>query len=101
MITKYTILPEDYEEGDTIEYTTIQDSTISNAMLFDNETEDFSFEPFTIRIYFEWYEGEDELMDDETDTAIGTGEELTFTINANISFEQVIEEEVEEIIETP
>ena len=102
IISKYTILPEDYEEGDTIEYTTIQDNTISNTMLFDNNTEDFSFEPFTIRIYFEWYDGEDELMDDEADTAIGTQqEELTFTINANISFEQVIEEEVEETIETP
>ena len=101
MISKYTILPEDYEEGDTIEYTTIQDNTISNTMLFDNETEDFSFEPFTIRIYFEWYDGEDEQMNDEADTTIGTGEELTFTINANISFEQVIEEEVEETIETP
>lgn len=96
MITKYTILPENYEEGDTIEYTTIQDNAISNTMLFDNTIEDFKFEPFTIRIYFEWYEGEDEQMDDEADTIIGTQEEVTFTINANISFEQIIKEEIEE-----
>ena len=101
MITKYTILPDDYEEGDTIEYTTIQNNTISNTLLVDNTIEDFSFDPFTIRIYFEWYDGEDELMDDEDDTAIGNDDEVTFTINANISFEQVIEEEVEETIETP
>ena len=108
MITKYTILPSDYEEGDTLEYTTLQNSTITDDLLYDNETENFNFEPFTLRIYFEWYEDEDELMDDEADTTIGLAayeaaeenEELTFTINANISFEQIIESEsVQEIIE--
>ena len=97
MITKYTILPSDYEEGDTIEYTTLQENTITDDLLFDNETQNFSFEPFTIRIYFEWYEGEDEQMDDETDTEIGiaTADDLSFTINADISFEQIIESEIE------
>lgn len=105
MITKYTILPDDYEEGDTIEYTTLQQSTITDELIYNNETENFSFDPFTIRIYFEWYEGEDELMDDEADTQIGEAsaeDELSFTINANISFEQIIESETEqEINETP
>ena len=97
MITKYTILPNDYEEGDTIEYTTLQENTITNDLLYDNETQNFSFDPFTIRIYFEWYEGENELMNDEADTEIGetaAEDELSFTINANISFEQIIESEV-------
>ena len=55
---------------------------------------------------------ENELMNDEADTAIGLAateaveneEELTFTINANIAFEQIIEseaEETQEINETP
>lgn len=105
MITKYTILPNDYQEGDTIEYTTLQESTITDEIIYDSETENFNFEPFTIRIYFEWYEGEDELMDDEADTEIGeasSNDELSFTINANISFEQIIESETEqEINETP
>ena len=105
MITKYTILPDDYEEGDTIEYTTLQENTITNEIIYDNQTENFNFDPFTIRIYFEWYEGEDELMDDEADTQIGeasSNDELSFTINANISFEQIIESETEqEINETP
>ena len=109
MITKYTILPNDYQEGDTIEYTTLQENTITNELLYNNETENFNFNPFTIRIYFEWYEGEEEQMNDEADTAIGLAsaeaeenEELSFTINANISFEQIIDTEVEEqIIETP
>ena len=101
MITKYTILPNDYEEGDTIEYTTLEGNEITNQLIYDNETENFNFEPFTIRIYFEWYEGEEEQMNDEADTAIGLAsaeenEELSFTINANISFEQIIETEIEE-----
>jgi len=105
MITKYTILPNDYQEGDTIEYTTLQENTITNEIIYDNQTENFNFDPFTIRIYFEWYEGEDELMDDEADTQIGEAsaeDELSLTINANISFEQIIESETEqEINETP
>lgn len=105
MITKYTILPNDYQEGDTIEYTTLQENTITNEIIYDNQTENFNFDPFTIRIYFEWYEGEDELMDDEADTQIGeasSNDELSFTINANISFEQIIKSETEqEINETP
>ena len=44
-------------------------------------------------------------MDDEADTQIGeasSNDELSFTINANISFEQIIESETEqEINETP
>lgn len=105
MITKYAILPADYEEGDTIEYTTLQTNTITNQLIYDNETENFSFDPFTMRIYFEWYEGEEEQMNDEDDTEIGISaaeDELSFTINANISFEQIIESEIEtETNETP
>lgn len=100
IISKYTILPDDYVEGDILEYTTLTENTIENTLLYDNATENFSFSPFTIRVYFEWFEGEDELMDDEADTAIGiqaAEEDLSFTINAYISFEQIIEE----IIETP
>ena len=99
MITKYTILPNDYEEGDTIEYTTLQENIITNNLIYDNETENFNFDPFTVRIYFEWYEGEEEQMNDEADTEIGNKaikEDLSFTINANISFEQIIESETNE-----
>ena len=99
MITKYTILPNDYEEGDTIEYTTLQENIITNNLIYDNETENFNFDPFTVRIYFEWYEGEEEQMNDEADTEFGTKaieEDLSFTINANISFEQIIESETNE-----
>ena len=104
MISKYAILPEDYEEGDTLEYTTIQNNTITNDMIFDKTTDDFQFDVFTIRVYFEWYDGEDELMSNDDDTAIGVAEDATFQISANITFEQIIDEEIEneeEIEETP
>ena len=96
MISRYAILPEDYEEGDTLEYTTIQNNTITNSMLFDNTVEDFEFEAFTIRVYFEWYDGDDEEMDDGDDTAIGLEDDASFSISASIQFEQIIDEEVEE-----
>lgn len=104
MITKYAILPSDYEEGDTIEYTTLQEPTITDDLLYDNETDNFAFDSFTIRIYFEWYEGEDEVMDDEADTVFGIAaaeaaeneEELSFTITASMTFEQITESEVEQ-----
>ena len=46
MITKYAILDEDYEEGDDITYTTLTENTISNEMLFNNNTPNFEFHPF-------------------------------------------------------
>ena len=95
MITKYAILDSNYQDGDSITYETISNNTITNDMLFDNETDNFQFETFTVRIYFEWYDGDDEEMDDEDDTEVGNAaaeDEVTFTINADISFEQIIDE---------
>ena len=51
----------------------------------------------TIRIYFQWFEGENESMNDIADTNAGykaAEEGTTFTINANINFEQFIKESV-------
>ena len=51
--------------------------------------EEFKFEPFTIRVYFEWFDGETATMSDEEDTLIGTQEEnVPLQIKANIKFEQ-------------
>ena len=73
VITKYAILPNNYHEGDLIEYTTLQTNTITNDMIYDLTTQNFRFQPFTIRIYFEWLEGTNESMNDAADTAIGVG----------------------------
>lgn len=102
IVTKYAILDEDYQEGDDITYTTLVNNTITNEMLFNNNTANFAFEPFTVRIYFEWLESEDELMDNEDDTEIGVSaseDDLTFTITANTVFEQIVTPVVNEVEE--
>lgn len=94
MITKYAILDSDYQEGDIIEYTTLRTNTITDELIYDNETNNFSFEPFTVRICFEWFEGQGELMTDSDDTEIGIAaadDDVTFEITADISFEQIID----------
>lgn len=93
--TGYSILDSSYVEEDPVDVVEIIDNTISNTLLFDKVTPDFTFNQFTIRVYFEWYEGENETMDDEADTAVGNTaatEDTTFSMSANISFEQIIEE---------
>ncbi len=94
MITKYAIVPNDYVDGDPLESNLIQNNEITANMLFDNNTPDFSFEPFTIRVYFEWFEGSfegsSETMNDEADT-IAASTNSTLTMTANISFEQIFE----------
>ena len=100
MITKYAILDSSYQEGDIIEYTTLSTNTITDNLLFDNTVANYTFDPFTVRIYFEWFDGENESMNDEDDSLIGAEaaeDDVTFTVNADISFEQIIEvEQVEE-----
>lgn len=92
MITKYALLPENYIEGDTLELITLNGSTITNTFNYDKEIEDFSFKSFTIRVFFEWYEGSEETMTDEDDTYVGgtaATEDTKFQMSANISFEQI------------
>lgn len=92
MITKYAVIDDSYVEGDPLEVNNLIDNNITNTLTFDKNVESFAFKPFTIRLYFEWYEGEGELMNDEIDTEIGklaATENTTFKINANLLFEQV------------
>jgi len=92
-LTGYAILASDYIEGDPVTVENIVDDTISGTLTFDNETPDFAFDTFTVRVYFEWYEGDGETMDDDTDTALGLEAATTgasITLDASISFEQVI-----------
>lgn len=91
MITKYAIIDSTYVEGSQLETITLTNNTITGSLNYDKLTPNFKFTAFTIRVYFEWYEGVDEKMNDAADTAIGnsaatTGE--TFTINTKITFEQ-------------
>ena len=93
MITKYAILDKDYIDGDEITTTNIENNVINGTLDFDKETENYKFEPFTIRVYFEWYEGLDEQMNDEQDSKVGNDASINDTklqIQATINFEQKI-----------
>lgn len=94
MITKYAVIPNDYVDGDNIETVSLTDNKIENTLNYDKNTESFRFEPFTIRVYFEWYEGEAEAMNDVADTSVGNdaaNNNTSFTMNANIAFEQIFQ----------
>lgn len=93
MITKYAILDKDYIDGDEITTTNIENNIINGTLDFDKETENYKFKPFTIRVYFEWYEGLDEQMNDEQDSKVGNDASINDTklqIQATINFEQKI-----------
>lgn len=91
LITDYAILDNNYIEGDQIETIPLEENSINETLLYDNTIDNFKFEPFTVRIYFEWYEGENEQLDDTQDTEIGTkaaNEDTPLEITASINFEQ-------------
>ena len=91
LISKYAILEEGYKETNTITKLDITDNTITGTLTYDNKTKNFSFKPFTIRVYFEWIEGTNESMNDILDTNIGLDAAQNNTklqIAANISFKQ-------------
>lgn len=88
MITKYAILNSTYIEGDEIETQIMTENQINGSL---DITENKTLEPFTVRVYFEWYEGENEQMDDLADSDIGhiaAAEDTALDIKATIHFEQ-------------
>ena len=92
IITKYAILNSNYIEGDKIDTTPILNNNITQDLIYDKTIENFKFEPFTMRIYFEWYEGTDEVMDNTADTEVGkkaANEDIPIDITATINFEQI------------
>lgn len=93
LISKYAILDSNYVEGDSLTTIPITDNQINNLLTYDNSTENFRFEPFKVRIYFEWYEGQDENMNDEADTQIGNEaatNDAKLQIKTTIAFSQII-----------
>ena len=93
LITKYAIINDNNEENPEISTTNITENKITNALYFDNENTAYTFNPFTIRVYFEWFEGETEQMNDEADTKVGieaAQNDTNLQIQASISFEQII-----------
>lgn len=93
MITKYSILDENYQEGDEVETIPLESNQLEGSLTYDNSDPAFQFKPFTIRVYFEWYEGENESMNDEADSQIGSQaaeEDIPLEITSTITFEQEI-----------
>lgn len=91
LISKYAILDENYTEDQNISTTPIENNEIKGTLVYDNITKNFSFKPFTIRIYFEWFEGTNEQMDDLKDTQLATEalkNNTNLQIEASITFTQ-------------
>jgi len=104
IITKYAILDNDYNGTDAITYQNIENNLIKGSLDIDNtnvasdsnEIQEHSFEPFIIRICFEWYEGMGETMGDDSDTLVGSNKENSdLEISAEIKFEQKLSEEID------
>lgn len=90
-ITHYAIIPSG--QGDnSIQKIPYTGSSIENVLKYDNQTSNFKFSPFTVRVYFEWYDGQDNLMDDAADTEVSqkvnNSEDVNFNILASLSFKQ-------------
>jgi len=110
IITKYAILDKDYNDKNAITYNNIENNIINGSLdiesiatnsdeIIASDTDDIKnnkFEPFIIRICFEWYEGENEKMDNEADSLIGSDiENNNLEINAQIKFEQKLASKVQ------
>jgi len=95
MITRYAVLPDDYIEGNSLQFNDLNEGKITDVMRYNTK----EFKKTTLRIYFQWFEGQtetkNETMDDVADTNIGYAaatQDTTFAISANISFEQYLGE---------
>lgn len=90
-ITHYAIIPSGQDDN-SIQKIPYTGSSIENVLKYDNQTSNFKFSPFTVRVYFEWYDGQDNLMDDAADTEVSqkvnNSEDLDFNILASLSFKQ-------------
>ena len=101
LISRYAILKSDFVEENNIEMNDIVDNKITGTLKYKNPAsgsdEVFRFEPFTIRVYFEWYDGETATMSDEMDTQIGVSENSVLQIQANIKFVQNVSSDNDDI----
>ncbi len=83
-ITKYQIINEENEESDYID---IVNNEINGTI---NYSKDEIIKPFKIRVFFEWFDDENNNSNDENDTEIIKNNE-SLKINASIKFTQKIE----------
>ena len=86
LITKYKII-EDGTDPEEVDYISVVSNEINGTIDY---SQDKIIKPFTIRVYFEWFDGDNETSNDENDTEIVKNNE-SLTIDAIIKFTQKIE----------
>jgi hypothetical protein len=86
IITKYKII-EEGTDPEEVEYINVVDNEINGTIDYSEET---TIKPFTIRVFFEWFEGTNESSNDESDTEIIKNNE-SLSIGASIRFTQKLE----------
>jgi hypothetical protein len=86
IITKYKII-EEGTDPEEVEYINVVDNEINGTIDYSEET---TIKPFTIRVFFEWFEGTNESSNDESDTEIVKNNE-SLSIGASIRFTQKLE----------
>ena len=86
LITKYQIIEED-TNSDEAEYIDVVNNEINGTIDYSEEN---TIKPFKIRVFFEWFDGDSEESNDESDTEIVKNNN-SLTINATIKFTQKIE----------
>ncbi len=86
LITKYKLIEEGSNPEET-EYINVVNNEINGTFDYSDENTNKSFK---IRVFFEWFDGNDEESDDESDTEIISNNN-SLTLDATIKFTQKIE----------
>jgi hypothetical protein len=86
IITKYKII-EEGTDPEEVEYINVVDNEINGTIDYSEQN---TIKPFTIRVFFEWFEGTNESSNDESDTEIIKNNE-SLSIGASIRFTQKLE----------
>lgn len=92
IVSEYAILDANYVETDNITKYEVKNNLIDGSLDYDKSK---GFSPFTIRVYFEWYEGVNETMSDDADTLIAAdADNNSLEIKVNIKFEQKLSSDI-------
>lgn len=86
LITKYQII-EDENNTEEIDYIDVIDNEINGTIDY---SQDNAIKPFKIRVFFEWFDDENEQSNDENDTEIVKNND-SLKLDAIIKFTQKIE----------
>ena len=92
LITEYAILDDNYDEKDNVTKHDVSNNLIEGSLDYDKSK---GYSPFTIRVYFEWYEGVSETMSDDADTLVANdAENNSLEIKVDINFEQKLSSDI-------